>query len=129
MMLGNDEHGLNVKGVRVKRDELLEKVRANRADHKNTFEKALKVYREDVIAELERSILDAREGRRIRRSIELVEPINQTKEYDKIIAMLQMSVDDEVVLTSEDFAQYVMDDWRWKDAFIGSTAGYINKSR
>jgi hypothetical protein len=49
--------------------------------------------------------------------------MNQTKDYDRVLKMLDMTTDEVVVLSEDDFAQYVMDEWQWKEQFsqINST--------
>jgi len=117
-----------MNAIRVRRDELLTKVKENRANHRAIFEEALDGYRGQAIAELEAMLAEAKKGKRIRRAVSLIEPVDQTKEYDRIVKILEMSAEDVVELTEEDFAQYVMDDWRWKGQFSQSTMNYL-KSR
>lgn len=119
--------GSHEKGVRVNREELLTKIKANRATHKDTFEKAMVGYRKRAIEELDKSLADARAGRRIRAAIELVEPMNQTADYDMVIAMLEMCVDKEVVIATGEFQQYVLDQWHWKEQFTTSNMAYLNE--
>ena len=120
MMMENGE-----KGTRVKRDELLEVLKKNRATHRETFERATIGYRKRAIEELDISLRDACEGKKIRRSIGLVEPMDQTKDYDRVIRMLEMSVDEVVTIEAHEFAQYVMDDWSWKEQFTASNSTYL----
>lgn len=110
--------------VKIKKDELLKVVQQNRQEHRSIFEKALEGYKNQVIAELEVMLAEAREGKRIRRRVELDEPCDQTKEYDRVIRMLELSQDDIIELTQPEFSQYVMDDWRWKDQFIATSRSY-----
>lgn len=122
--------------VKVDKLELIVKVKENRNAHKKVFEKAINRYREQVICELEKSISLAKEGKRIRTQIYLPEPIDQTKEYDRALAMLEMSVDlnfekainryKVVELTKQDFAQLVLDDWSWKDSFTSTVSNYLS---
>lgn len=114
--------------VKLNRLELLEKVEKNRSAHRDLFLKAQEGYREDVIAELDRMLHDAREGKGIRRSISLPEPMDHTKEYDRVIAMLKMSVDDTVVLESREFDQYVLDNWEWKNLATSTNRRYIKEN-
>ena len=110
--------------VKIKRDELLEVVKKNRAAHRQIFEEAQGGYRKAVIKELDAMLAEARSGKRIRRTVSLVEPVDQTREYDRVIRMLEMSADDTVELQNHEFAQYVMDDWTWKRAFLASNMHY-----
>jgi hypothetical protein len=38
--------------------------------------------------------------------------------------MLEMALADEVELSEEDYRQYVMDDWSWREEFLTSDARY-----
>lgn len=110
--------------VTIKKSELLFAIRKNREEHRSTFLRAQEGYRAAVIAELERSLADAREGKRIRRSIELIEPIERNKDYDRVIKMLEMSTAEEVTVSETQFAQYVLDEWDWKAQFNLSNLAY-----
>ena len=110
--------------VTVKRSELIEIVRQNRQRHRNVFERALDGYRAQVIAQLESSLAKARRGERIQQRVTLEEPRDQTKDYDRVIRMLELSTDDEITLTQGEFAQYVMDDWRWSEQFALMASTY-----
>jgi hypothetical protein len=112
--------------IRVNKAELLGKIKANRATHTDIFERALVKYRELVIVELDKMLAEAKAGRRILRAVNLVEPVNHTRDYDRAIAMLEMSVDKEVKLTASEYAQYVDDDWGWKGQFRTSNSRYVD---
>ena len=74
--------------VKVKREELLTKVRANRDAHRSLFLLAQEGYRKLVIEELDKMLADARAGLPIKRSVSLTEPSDHTKDYDRVVAML-----------------------------------------
>lgn len=113
-----------MQSVNLKRDILLGKIKSNREAHRAIFEEATIGYRKAVIAELDSMIADAKAGKRIRHSINLIEPMDQTKEYDRVISMLEMSIDESVELEQHEFAQYVLDDWHWKGQFMASNMHY-----
>ena len=110
--------------VAVKREELLTKVRTNRDAHRTLFLKAQEGYRKLVIEELDRMLADAKAGRPIARPINLVEPADHTEDYDRVLAMLEMSVDDTVILGAEEFSQYVLDRWTWSRFAISTNKSY-----
>lgn len=110
--------------TKVKRHELIAKIQANREEHRSVFLKAQEGYRKLAIEELDRMLDEARSGKRIRRAVELVEPQDHTKEYDRVLAMLNMSVDDVIEIDAQQFAQYVLDEWGWKMGFTASTSRY-----
>ncbi|PYK18111.1 MAG: hypothetical protein DME55_07785 [Verrucomicrobia bacterium] len=111
-----------MNAVKVKREDLLTKVRANREAHRELFLKAQTNYRRFIIEELDRMLGDAKIGRKIRRSIDLVEPRDHTSDYDRTIMMLEMSVDDTIILDATEFDQYVRDVWAWSQ-YDGVTLG------
>lgn len=123
MMMGND----GMAGVTVKRDELLNVLKGNRDNHRQTFLDAQEGYREDAIKELDAMLAEARSGKRIRRQVQLIEPQDHTRDYDRVIRMLEMCTREEIFISESEFAQYVQDDWGWKRDFITSTAGYTNR--
>lgn len=106
-----------MENIKVKKEELVTILRDNRAKHRSEFEKALKNYRTSVIGILEDKLKDARDNKRVKHRIELEQPMDQTKDYDRALKMLEMSVDGVVELSEVNFAQYVQDDWSWKQQF------------
>ena len=114
-----------MRNVKIKVLELMSRVVENRTNHQTIFERALEGYRKEVIKELEISLSDAKTGRKINRYISLEEPVNQTKDYDRVIEMLRMTTDEIVELTSQEFSQYVLDQWSWSEAINTTNSRYI----
>lgn len=110
--------------VTVRKEELTKIVTKNRDGHREIFLKAQEVYRRKVIEELEASLADARCGAKFRTYISLEAPCDHTPDYDRVLAMLEMSVDDEIELTSEEFERYVQDNWRWSQQFLSNVTSY-----
>lgn len=100
--------------VKVKRLELLAIVKKNMKAHRDLFLKAQTGYRQAVIEELDAMLKEAREGKKIRRAIALPEPQDHTEDYNRVIKMLEMSVDKTIDLDSSSFDNYVRDQWNWK---------------
>lgn len=110
--------------VIVKREALLAKLKENRYNHRGIFEEAQMAFRQRMIEELDKALDDAKHGRSFRRFIDLPEPEDHTKDYDRVITMVEMSVSENVELTQQEFAIYVMDDWGWKGAWTNNTVSY-----
>lgn len=109
--------------ITVQKAELLAKLRANRADHRTIFEEALAGFERETVKELQARIDGIRQGKRRDVRVYASVPQDHTKEYDRAIAMIEMSLGDTIVLSESDFAQYVMDDWGWQDQFLSNTYG------
>jgi hypothetical protein len=106
---------------------LQEKVKANREKHLKTFEKASVAYRKRVIEIMEKNLDEARAGKEPSTFINLLQPMNQTSDYDRILAMLgamEWAKETRIELSEEDFKQYVLDQWNWKAAFTANSLSY-----
>jgi hypothetical protein len=114
-----------MRNVTVNRDEFLVEVTANREAHREVFEEALDGYHRRLKAELEQRVRDLKAGRRINQYIGLPEPEDHTDDYDRVIMMAHMSVEDTITLSEDEFAMYVMDQWRWKQDFAETTLRYL----
>jgi len=113
-----------MKTVTVRKAELLEALHRNRDQHRQIFEEACAGFRREATELLCRRLEDAKQGRRINLSFGLVQPMDQTPEYDQAIKMCEMSVDDTIELSSHEFQCFVMDRWEWRDQFLMSNARY-----
>ncbi|MEO7980583.1 MAG: hypothetical protein ABI807_06790 [Sporichthyaceae bacterium] len=113
-----------MRTVRLQKDQFIERVQANRDNHRAAFEQALDGYRDRMVRELERRLRDVRRGRAVDQYLRLPEPEDHTEDYARVLTMAAMSVDDVVELTEDDFGMYVMDQWHWKHAFDETTSYY-----
>lgn len=109
--------------ITVKKDDLLGKLRENRDDHRRIFEEALAGFGREVAMQLERTLRDIRAGRNRDVRVYASVPKDHTNDYNRAIAMIEMSIGDDITLSESDFAQYVMDDWGWQDQFLSNSYG------
>ena len=110
--------------VVVKKDEALVILRKNREAHRGIFLEAVDGYKKQAVQMLEKHIDNIKKGKVARVSVSLPQPADYTKEYDRVIKMLEMSIDDTVELDDVAFGQYIMDDWNWKLQFLTSNSAY-----
>lgn len=110
--------------VTVSKAELLESIRNNRDGHRKKFIQAQMDYRTAVVAELDGMLKDAREGKKIRRSVSFPEPSDHTNDYDRVIRMLEMSVAETIQISGAQFEQFVMDRWNWSNQFEATIGMY-----
>ena len=113
-----------MENVTVRKVDLLEALKANRRDHQAIFDEALEGYRDAVLQQLTQHLDEVQKGKVKQVLINLPMPENHTKDYDRAIRMVEMSVHDEIEVDEHSFRQYVMDDWAWKRQFLASNAGY-----
>lgn len=113
-----------MKDIQVKKDVLIEKLKENRAKHRAIFEEAVTGYREQAITLLDQQLDRAKSGKKFNMFFTLIEPVDQTKDYDRAIGMLELSLDGTVSLSESDFRCFVLDEWGWKHQFLHSNSSY-----
>lgn len=127
-----DERGMKV--VRVKRTRLLQRLKENKEKHAREFQEAWAGYvitvRDAANALLERAL---RWGDNPTAPHEFGDaptaPVNHEEDYDRAIAAAEWSTEDELVLSADDFARYVLDKWEWAEHFKLLNSGYSSKAR
>jgi len=107
----------------------LAKLIENRAQHREVFEEAVEGYHKEVVRQLEERLADAKDKRPISLRFNLPMPQDHTRDYDRAIGMLEMSLDDELVLTDQEFASYVQDNWGWMREFVGTSLSYTQSPK
>lgn len=104
--------------------ELVSIVEDNRKEHRKIFEQAVKGYRKKVTKELEDHIERIKNGDLVYVSVHYPQPADHTRDYDRLLKMLDMTKDDKIPLSETQFAQYVLDDWDWKRQFLTTNSSY-----
>lgn len=114
-----------MRTVNIKRERLLEKLTHNRDRHNVRYEEAYEAYKSKAIEALGLAFHNAHGNGIIRTNLHFVVPQNHIHEYDKIIQMVEMSVDHVLELDDREFDQYVMDNWEWVSTFNASATTYM----
>jgi hypothetical protein len=117
-----------INELTVSKGQLLEVLKKNKITHENTYKQAIVEYRKQAGQALKKQLNNVEEGKKFSLTFKLVKPLNYTNQYEKVIGMLEMSLEDKVLLSDNEYSQYVLDNWNWKTAFIGSTMSYTNNS-
>jgi hypothetical protein len=113
-----------MRQVTIDKQKLREKLVENRNQHRTIFEEALTGFQREAVRLLEEQTDRARRGLKRTVYVRLDCPEDHTGDYDRVIAMLDMEVNDEVVLTEQEFAQFVQDDWAWQHQWLASSSRY-----
>lgn len=116
-----------MKTVTVDKKELQEILIKNRSKHQAEYEEAFEGYINTSIKSLEKILVAFKSGKTTKVKWNESRPTNNTKDYDRVIKMLEMSVDGFIELTSDEFANFVQDDWNWKDHWMLSNSKYMTQ--
>lgn len=120
------------RNVNVSRVDLLAKLRVGRAQHASDYDVAKREYQEAAVKFLGDALKRAKKGDLRDITFNLSRPSSYLPEYDRIIAMMQASVDEVVTLSSGEFNQYWLGEWAWKGSFEAASAmvgGYLKSGK
>jgi hypothetical protein len=113
--------------ITVQRKKLLEKLTSNCDLHAKEFEAALMGYQKAALSEGHREMGKLERDPKHRMLFTEVPPQDHRGDYGRAIRMLEMSVDDNVQITHDDFARFVDDDWDWRAGWTMSNAKYLGR--
>lgn len=118
---------MNIKTT-VDREKVLAILKTNREEHAEIVAEAREGYVEQARKALEKRLGQIKEGKVVNLTFSLNPPQDHTEDYDTVIKMLEMHVEKTVTLDSQQFRQYVEDNWNWKSGFIVGSARYSQKA-
>jgi 5-methylcytosine-specific restriction endonuclease McrBC regulatory subunit McrC len=108
----------------IKKTNLLEVIRENRNEHKAIFDEAVEGYKKKAVELLEQHIDRIKRSSLERVSVSIPVPQDHSRDYDRVIAMIEKTEDEVVELEEHEFAQYVLDDWAWQREFLATNSAY-----
>jgi len=112
--------------ITVKKSDLINKIKENKEKHIVSYNEAVEAYRFEAFEQLKKLGEKAKEGS-LDLSLNLVTPIDNRDNYDKIIDMFEWEVNEEVELTQQEFNEYVHDDTEIARTALMSNSIYLNK--
>ncbi len=115
-----------LSSVRVDKGFLLSKLESNKDQHEDTYKKAMKAWHSKILDTLNKELKKVKADKTYYPKVFVVKPNSHTVDYERVIDMLEASLDDEFELTSAEFSQYVRDEWDWKESFVTTVSGCYN---
>jgi hypothetical protein len=106
-MLRMRHHG--TRTINVNKAKLIEQIRKNKENHIVEYDKAVIAYKEEALRQLNDQIKKVEEGS-LEARLNLVTPINNAENYDKIIEMFEWEVEEVVALEQQEFNEFVQDE-------------------
>jgi len=113
--------------ITVQKSELLAKVKTNRTQHKTEYDEAVAKYRAAAVVELQKQLETAQNGGEIKGHLGLIVPFENLKDYDRVIAMLEMSTAESILITESQFSKYALDEWNWQAQFKTANSTYAQR--
>lgn len=94
--------------IKVKKVDLIAKIKENKENHVVEFGKAIVAYKKEALKQLS-TLTNAVNDGALDIKLDLITPINNAENYDKILEMFEWEVEDVVELEQDEFQEYVQD--------------------
>lgn len=116
--------GNGLKTVNVSRERLIKTVKDNFSNHMLKYQEALSDYEKAVVKVCEHNLNLAHNKEYDKWEHIPHAPESSKEHYERALAMLDFSVDDEITLDETTFSQLVLDKWDWTHRFETNNAIY-----
>lgn len=116
------------RSVNVSRTELLAKLKENLEAHRREYQEALVEFKARLVEDLKLAHKKVNKVENVEDlknfSFDIQFPQNHEKDYEEVIEMLEMSVDEHINLDSESFKAYIKNEWNWQHHFRAAKMAY-----
>jgi hypothetical protein len=120
-------HQQDARVISVKKADLIKRVLENKEKHVKEYQEAVEAIKIEAQDQLEANRKYAEAGEYHKMRFQLTTPINNAKEYDKIVEMFNWEIKDEVELSQGEFNEYVLDETHFAIAARSSNTMYAEK--
>ena len=112
--------------IKIKKQELIDKIKENKKNHIELYEKAVIAYKEEALEQLGDLTTKVKNGK-IDIKLDLVTPIDSSDDYDAILEIFEWEVEELVELGQDEFRQYVQDETDFAQQAQFSNTYYASK--
>lgn len=112
------------------RGVVLDILKENRTEHAEIVKEATSNYHKKLGAKVTNILVAIEKQPDVPVSpyLDVEPPANHVKAYDTAIKMLEMTVDREITMSSQEYSQYIEDRWSWQERFLNTAAEYSGKA-
>ena len=110
--------------IKVNKAKLIEKIKENKEAHIIAYGKAVIAYKKEALKQLSELTKLANDGN-MTLKLNLTTPVDNRKNYDKIIDMFNWEVESEVELEQQEFNEYVQDETEFARHALMSNSMYL----
>ena len=124
-----------------RKEEVIETLKKNRAEHQKIYDEAVEGYREklrEALHEVNKMVSEKfnelDEKKLPKPHLKeyplsgLSVPGNSLNEYDTVLEMLSLTPDDTIVLDQDQYNCYMKDNWYWMKDFLTSNSAYSSSA-
>jgi hypothetical protein len=110
--------------IKVKKADLIARIEENKATHIEAYAKAVVAYKKEALKQLS-DLTQKVENGDLNVRLNLTTPVDNRKNYDKIIDMFNWEVEDIVELEQSEFNEYVLDETEFARHAMASNSMYL----
>jgi len=108
--------------ITVVKADLIKKILENKATHIEAYAKAEVAYKKEALKQLAELTKKVEDGN-MTIKLNLTTPVDNRKNYDKIVDMFEWDVNENVELTQQEFNEYILDETEAaRHAFMSNSA-------
>jgi len=111
--------------IKVNKQQLIDKIKENKKNHVEEYAKAVIAYKEEALRQLANLTEKVNEGA-LNIQLNLITPIDNSVNYDKIVEMFEWEVDEVVELEQNEFLEYVQDETEFARSAKFSNMMYVD---
>lgn len=102
----------------------------NKDEHRGIYEEAVEAYSKEAMEWLKNQMDGLMRTKKSPVRLYFVAPVPEehTEDYERVISMLEMTVDPTISLNESDYAKYVLNQWDWAHSWGSNTVSYTNRS-
>lgn len=119
-------HSHHSRMIQVSRQELIDIIEKNKANHIKEYGEAVKAYRAEAKKQLRELNKRLKKGD-LKLGLYLITPVNQSEEYDKVIKMFKWEKRDLIEISQAEFNEYFHDETDFARSAKMSNLSYLNK--
>jgi len=110
--------------IQIHKQKLLPIIQANKIKHDNFYNAALSGYWTKAQEVLTERLTNVKNHQEIDNYLGLSTPENHADDYVRAISMIQLSENDVLQLTEQEFDAYVRNQWGWRKSFNTINSSY-----
>lgn len=112
--------------ITVNKKQLIDKIKENKKNHIEEYKKAVEAYKTEALRQLNELTQKVTDGE-LGVKLDLITPVDNSENYDKILEMFEWEVEDQVELEQDEFIEYVQDETDFAvTAKLSNTAYFMN---
>ena len=115
--------------VRIGKALVIATLGKNRDQHRRIFFEALAGFKKRAQRELEGMITKLKADELIEPYWGRTIPKDHTRDYDRVIAMVDAAEDEEIEMNETDFAHFMLDRWDWSREWLKTSSQYSESAR